>query len=187
MIEIDGHSLTIEEIKRVARADEGVAPLADAVRASMSRSQEWLQGVIELDERTVYGVNTGFGPLATQRIRPGEARRLSRNVVLNCVAGVGDPLPREIVLDKVTFSGFTSSDLEDVLAEKQGEDLVFCGLATSQCVDTTARDASDREYNIILIEDALTDYDQDYHDKSLQISQGVCGGIIHSTDEYLKR
>ena len=97
MIEIDGHSLTIEDIERVARADEGVAPLTDAARASMSRSQEWLQGVIDRDERTVYGVNTGFGPLATKRIRPSEARRLSRNVVLNCAAGVGDPLPREIV------------------------------------------------------------------------------------------
>ncbi len=97
MIEIDGHSLTIEEIKRVARAGEAVAPLTDDVRAKMSRSQGWLQGVIDRDELTVYGVNTGFGPLATQRIQPGEARRLSRNLVLNCAAGVGDSLPREIV------------------------------------------------------------------------------------------
>ncbi|MEJ2370947.1 MAG: aromatic amino acid lyase, partial [Gemmatimonadales bacterium] len=97
MIDIDGHSLTIEDIERVARADEGVAALADTVKASMSRSQGWLQGVVDRDERTVYGVNTGFGPLATKRIRPGETRRLSRNLVLNCAAGVGDSLPHEIV------------------------------------------------------------------------------------------
>jgi histidine ammonia-lyase len=97
MLEIDGHSLTIEDVERVARGDESVAPLSDAVRASMSRSQRWLQEMIEGDELTIYGVNTGFGPLATQRIHSGEARRLSRNLVLNCAAGVGDSLPREIV------------------------------------------------------------------------------------------
>ena len=97
MIEIDGHSLTIEQIVRVARAGEQLGPLSDEVVASMTRSRDWLAGVIERDERTIYGVNTGFGPLASRRIRPGEARRLSYNLVLNCAAGVGDPLPVEIV------------------------------------------------------------------------------------------
>ena len=97
MIEIDGHSLTIEQIVSVARAGGRVGPLSDEARAAMSRSQEWLQAVIDSDERTIYGVNTGFGPLATRRIRAGEARRLSHNLVLNCAAGVGDSLPDEIV------------------------------------------------------------------------------------------
>ena len=97
MIEIDGHSLTIEQIVRVAREGEAMAPLAEDVSAAMQRSYEWLDRVIERDERTIYGVNTGFGPLATRRIRPSEARRLSRNVALNCAAGVGESLPREVV------------------------------------------------------------------------------------------
>jgi histidine ammonia-lyase len=97
MIEIDGHSLTIEQIVSVARAEGGVSPLSDDVRSAMTRSQEWLQGVIDRDEQTIYGVNTGFGPLATRRIRAGEARRLSHNLVLNCAAGIGDPLPRDTV------------------------------------------------------------------------------------------
>ena len=97
MIEIDGKSLTIEQVTAVARGAAPVAPLSESVRAEMTRSMEWLRGVIERDERTIYGVNTGFGPLANRRIRPEQASRLSRNVVLNCLAGVGDPLPEEIV------------------------------------------------------------------------------------------
>ncbi|MCZ6824606.1 MAG: histidine ammonia-lyase [Gemmatimonadetes bacterium] len=97
MIEIDGNSLTIEQVTAVARAAAPVAPLSESVRAEMTRSMEWLRGVIERDERTIYGVNTGFGPLANRRIRPEETSRLSRNLVLNCLAGVGDPLPEEIV------------------------------------------------------------------------------------------
>lgn len=96
------------------------------------------------------------------------------------------PLPGEIVLDKVTFSGFTSSDLEEVLCEKGSEDLVFCGLATSQCVDTTARDASDRGYRIIHVEDAQADYAEMSHQASLFASQGICGGHVYSTGEVLE-
>ncbi len=97
MIEIDGKSLTIEQVTAVARAAAPVAPLSGNVRAEMTRSMEWLRGVIERNERTIYGVNTGFGPLANRRIRPEQTSRLSRNLVLNCLAGVGDPLPEEIV------------------------------------------------------------------------------------------
>jgi len=97
MIEIDGKSLTIEQVTAVARAAAPVSPLSESVRAAMTRSMEWLRGVIERDERTIYGVNTGFGPLAVRRIRPEQTSRLSRNLVLNCLAGVGDPLPEEIV------------------------------------------------------------------------------------------
>ena len=95
------------------------------------------------------------------------------------------PEKSDVVLDKVTFSGFTSSDLEDVLAEKNAGELVFCGIATSQCVDTTARDASDRGYPIIHVEDAQADYSEMSHQASLIASQGVCGGCVVSTGEVL--
>lgn len=95
------------------------------------------------------------------------------------------PLSNEIVLDKVTFSGFTSSDIEDVLLALKAEHLVFCGLATSQCVDTTARDASDRGYYVIHVEDAQADYSERSHHFSLYASQGICGGYVYSTSEVL--
>ena len=97
MIEIDGHCLTIEQLVSVARAGEPVARLSEKVSAAMRQSQQWLQEVVLRDERTIYGVNTGFGPLANRRIQASEARRLSRNVVLNCAAGLGDPVSDEVV------------------------------------------------------------------------------------------
>ncbi len=95
------------------------------------------------------------------------------------------PEPRERVLDKVTFSGFTSTDLEDILVELDAGELVFCGLATSQCVDTTARDAADRGYPVIHVEDAQADYSEMMHQAALYASQGVCGGHVYSTEEVL--
>jgi histidine ammonia-lyase len=45
----------------------------------------------------VYGVNTGFGALAKQRIRPEDTEQLQRNLILSHCCGVGDPTPDRIV------------------------------------------------------------------------------------------
>src|SRR5438132_29536 len=45
----------------------------------------------------VYGVNTGFGDLATVRIPIGELKALQRNLIRSHAAGVGDPLPVDVV------------------------------------------------------------------------------------------
>ncbi len=48
-------------------------------------------------EAPVYGVNTGFGDLATVRIPTSELRALQRNLIRSHAAGVGDPLPIDVV------------------------------------------------------------------------------------------
>lgn len=107
------------------------------------------------------------------------------------MAGVVDalaPVERagEAVVEKRTFSGFTESALHDRLQDLGITTLVVSGLATSQCVETTARDASERGYEIVHIEDAQADYDEQMHYASLYASQAVCGGDVRSTLEFLK-
>ena len=97
MLQLTGESLTIEDVMAVARHGLQVAPLSDQVIARMNQSYEWIHDSVYKTGRVIYGVNTGFGPLAHTRIAPEQARKLSRNIILNCCAGVGDPLPIEIV------------------------------------------------------------------------------------------
>jgi len=47
--------------------------------------------------KIIYGVNTGFGSLADRQISAAEARKLSRNLIVLCVCGVGKPLREDIV------------------------------------------------------------------------------------------
>lgn len=96
-----------------------------------------------------------------------------------------NPSPQDIVINKTTFSPFSYTLIEDELRSLGVDTIVFTGLATSQCVETTARDASDRGYTVIHIHDAQADYDQNTHEASLFCSRGVCGGIIHSTDDFI--
>jgi histidine ammonia-lyase len=97
MIDLTSVSLTIDKLVAVARHGAQVAPLSAEVIARMDASRAWVEYAIHHHDAPIYGVNTGFGPLAKQRVAPEQARQLSRNLILNCLAGVGAPLPPEIV------------------------------------------------------------------------------------------
>ncbi|HLF89834.1 MAG TPA: histidine ammonia-lyase [Anaerolineales bacterium] len=94
MIHLTGEDLTIDQVVAVARHGERVAPLSEDVQVRMRASQAWVDAAVR-GRTTIYGVNTGFGPLATTSIPPEETRRLSRNLILSCLAGVGEPIPVE--------------------------------------------------------------------------------------------
>ena len=76
-------------------------------------------------------------------------------------------------------------NLSEFLIENNIEFLIFTGLATSQCVETTARDASDFGYSIIHIEDAQADYREVEHKCSLFSSASVCGNWITSANYFI--
>lgn len=97
MIELTGDALTIEDVVAVARGGTPVAPYSADVVEWMEVSRRWIAETIASDRATVYGVNTGFGSLAHVRIQPDQARQLSRNLILTCLVGVGEPLSIEVV------------------------------------------------------------------------------------------
>ncbi|MFV1858488.1 MAG: histidine ammonia-lyase [Anaerolineales bacterium] len=97
MIHLNGESLKLEDVVAVARGGARVAPLEETVRERMRASQLWIDESIHHKGAVIYGVNTGFGRLATTRIDDDQARKLSRNLILTCVSGVGPPLSAEMV------------------------------------------------------------------------------------------
>ncbi len=93
---LDGHSLTIADVVAVARHAKRVA-LRPQARARMAETAHWVDDVVRGGEMRVYGVNTGFGYLATEVIPPQQMRQLSRNIILSHASGVGDPVPEDVV------------------------------------------------------------------------------------------
>lgn len=69
--------------------DESSLPLIEA-------SHQIVQQIIN-DKRTVYGINTGFGSLANQRISAENLQQLQRNIVLSHACGTGELLSDEVV------------------------------------------------------------------------------------------
>ncbi len=93
-ITLTGSALTIEEVVAVARHRAEVALDADALRVT-AECRKWLEE--NGANRSIYGVNTGFGALAGVTISAGDMRKLTYNLVKSHAAGVGDYLPTEVV------------------------------------------------------------------------------------------
>ena len=70
--------------------------LAAGCRQAVNRSAKLLEEILASDQ-TVYGINTGFGLLASQRISTKDLNQLQTNLVLSHAAGTGRPLDDRIV------------------------------------------------------------------------------------------
>jgi histidine ammonia-lyase len=89
-IVIDGESLTLDEVRRVALLGESVELSPDAyekVRACRDVIDEALGS-----DAVIYGVTTGFGKLSDVRIRHDQLRELQVNLLRSHASGVGEPL-----------------------------------------------------------------------------------------------
>jgi histidine ammonia-lyase len=83
------------DVLAVARHDARVE-LAEATVAAMGRSRA-IVDTIEASGRPVYGVSTGFGALANTFIAPERRAELQHALIRSHAAGVGAPMPREVV------------------------------------------------------------------------------------------
>lgn len=93
---LDGRSLAVEDVVRVARAwDERVVVDPEARRA-LGASRRRVEQAIASGQ-TIYGINTGFGKLANVRIAPDQLEQLQTNLMRSHAAGVGAPLPAPVV------------------------------------------------------------------------------------------
>jgi histidine ammonia-lyase len=94
-LQIRPGSLTLDDV-RAALADGARLELPDDVLAAVRASAAVVDRAARGAE-PVYGVNTGFGKLATTRIEPDELAQLQINLIRSHAAGVGLPLPAAVV------------------------------------------------------------------------------------------
>jgi histidine ammonia-lyase len=92
---IDGNTLTIEDVHRVAAERLRVSLHPDAI-ARMSRSRGVIEAIIR-EGRAVYGVSTGFGKLADVHVGHDQITPLQQNLVRSHAAGVGEPFSEDEV------------------------------------------------------------------------------------------
>lgn len=95
MILLDGYSLTLSEVVKVAR-EYAEVQLSEAGRCQLAASRAIVDKVLE-EENPVYGISTGFGDFSRVFISKDQREKLQRNLILSHAAGVGASLPEDVV------------------------------------------------------------------------------------------
>ncbi len=94
-VRINGKGLTVRDVVSVSRDFELVELSEDAV-AGIEASATLIDRLAKGKKR-VYGVNTGFGAMADTIISKDKVLELQKNIVMSHSAGVGEPLPEDVV------------------------------------------------------------------------------------------
>jgi len=114
-------------------------------------------------------------------IRIGQAGPMGRLLVRgepgNQILPELAPLPGEIVVDKPGKGMFYATEVEQILKTQGIEQLVFAGVTTEVCVQTSMREANDRGYECLLIEDATESYFPEFKQAALEMIRAQ-GAII---------
>jgi biuret amidohydrolase len=98
------------------------------------------------------------------------------------------PEPGEPVIDKPGKGAFYATDLHAILQHRGVKQLVVTGVTTEVCVNTTVREANDRGYDCLVLEDCVGSYFPDFHDMGLKMikAQGGIFGWVAKSDGVIE-
>jgi len=97
------------------------------------------------------------------------------------------PLPGEIVLDKVYYSAFHETDLEQIIREKRIGSLVVTGTVAEMCVEDTARHAVHFGLPTVLVEDAVSSNNEQAKRATLDAFGRNYGWVMRADDVRVPR
>ena len=87
------------------------------------------------------------------------------------------PLAGEIVIPKPGKGAFYATELQAILQKRGITHLLFTGVTTEVCVQTTMREANDRGYECLLVEDCTASYFPEFKQATLEMIRAQ-GGIV---------
>jgi len=93
------------------------------------------------------------------------------------------PEPGEPVIDKPGKGAFFATDLHAILQNRDITQLIVTGVTTEVCVNTTVREANDRGYDCLVLEDCVGSYFPEFQEfglKMIKAQGGIFGWVSHS-------
>jgi nicotinamidase-related amidase len=144
------------------------------------------RGILTLFVRATYDAEVLGAPLAETYHRRGfiEGQCAEGSWEADWYAGLApDPgRPTEIAVTKHRFSAFWGTEIDLILRSNNIRTVVFTGVVTSGCVESTLRDAFFRDYQVVAVRDAVAEASVERHEASLRKIDQAFGIVRDATD-----
>jgi len=159
------------DVSACRRAAERAVGLAALARA---------HGMPVIWTRHILRADYADAGLLTTELRPrlGELGALKRGTPDVELFEAANPDPRDWIIDKPRYSAFFGTDLDVLLAANGIRSLIVTGVTTSMCVETTARDAAQRDMRTFVVREAVADFDEARHQASLNAIAFGFGRVV---------
>ena len=97
------------------------------------------------------------------------------------------PRHGEPVIDKPGKGSFHATDLDTILRTRGIQQLIVCGVTTEVCVHTSVREANDRGYECLVLEDCVGSYFPEFHEVGIKMikAQGGIFGWVSDSKRFL--
>jgi biuret amidohydrolase len=189
-----GFNLAVERIEPGSlayynrRVEDTVVPsIVELVRYFRSRAMPTVYVTLGSD----YSDYRDFSPRGRAMIQDLEHRSGVRNIFWSGDPGFAirseiAPADGDIIVRKRTAGAFNSSNIDEVLRTGGIENLVITGVTTSCCVDSTARDAADRGFGCVMVDEATAEYDPEAHDATRRTFHGNFGRVVRTAADVIE-
>ncbi|MFT7285978.1 MAG: ureidoacrylate peracid hydrolase [Halieaceae bacterium] len=137
-------------------------------------------GVPVLFTRYVYEADYADGGVMIEHLMPqlAEVKALQVGTPDADIVAELTPQDGEFIIDKNRPSAFFKTNLDFLITDSGRSQLVVCGVTTNCCVESTVRDASHRDLQTFVIEDACAELDPERHAVSLRTMGMLFGDLI---------
>ncbi len=90
--------------------------------------------------------------------------------------------PSDTVVIKKRYSAFYGTTLDEILARLQPDAIILAGINTHACIRTTAIDAYQRDWTVILAIDCIDSYDREHHEMSVRYMKDKIATVMTNAD-----
>jgi nicotinamidase-related amidase len=121
-----------------------------------------------------------------------DAPRHMRKLLASCNNYVGSPdheilaelkpVAGEHVVRKTTVGAFASTSIDSLLRSLNVDQIYMAGVSTNMCVESTAREAADRGYQVTLVEDACGTTFEELHQVTMRNFQRLFGRVTSTAE-----
>jgi nicotinamidase-related amidase len=148
-------------VERLAEPDELLTRAAQAI--GLVRERQGTVGYVRVaftdEDLAAFPPTSGMG----QRVA-GAGAALRDESPATAVHDRVAPEPGDIIVRKTRVGAFSTTDLDVQLRKRDIDTLILAGISTSGVVLSTVRDASDRDYRVLVLSDATADPEPDVHE-----------------------